>query len=188
MLRRWAVLSERTALLRSLQGFEGSITAQVQVLEAGFTALLQVIEARIVVLLEQEARSRECQRLMQSIVGVGPLRSALLRNVLAQLNFFAADALVAYSGLDPRARDSGSGRGRRRLSTLGQLALRHQTCLTAILACHTSTFKRAHKALCARGLKTTEAPVALARKLLRIAFAVWHSGLPFDCTHSVSAA
>jgi transposase len=55
-------------------------------------------------------------------------------------------------------------------------------------ACHTSTFKTIYQALRARGLKTTEALVVLARKLLRIAFAVWRSGQPFDPKRFASAA
>lgn len=40
--------------------------------------------------------------------------------------FANSDALVAYSGLDPRAHDSGRSRGRRRLSKRGEPALRRQ--------------------------------------------------------------
>lgn len=178
--QRWAVVSKRTALRQSLQGCDGAITPEVQALEAGFAALLKAIDARIVALLEQDARVRERQRLLQSIVGVGPQSSALLASLLARVKFVSADALVAYSGLDPRACDSGSSRGRRRLSKRGQPALRQQMYMAAMSACHTSTFKSTYEALRARGLKTTEALVVLARKLLRIAFAVWRSGKPFD--------
>lgn len=126
------------------------------------------------------------RRLLQSIVGVGPQSSALLASVLAQVEFASADALVAYSGLDPRACDSGSSRGRRRLSKRGQPALRRQMYLAAMSACHTKTFEGTYQALRQRGLKTTEALVVLARKLLRIAFAVWRSGKPFDPQRFVS--
>ena len=52
--------------------------------------------------------------------------------------------------------------------------------LAAMSACHTKTFAGTYQRLRERGLKTTEALVILARKLLRIAFAVWRSGKPFD--------
>ncbi len=186
--QRWAVVNKRMALRLSLQGCDEEIITQVQVLEAGFAALLKAIDARIVALLEQDVRVRERQRLLQSIVGVGPQSSALLASVLSRVNFVSADALVAYSGLDPRACDSGSSRGRRRLSKRGQPALRHQMYLAAMSACHTSTFKGTYAALRGRGLKTTEALVVLARKLLRIAFAVWRSGQPFDPQRFAPAA
>lgn len=178
--QRWTVVSKRTALRQSLQNCDGALAHEVQALEAGFAVLLKAIDARIVALLEQDAHVRERQRLLQSIVGVGPQSSALLASLLARVRFVSADALVAYSGLDPRACDSGSSRGRRRLSKRGQPALRHQMYMAAMSACHTSTFKSMYEAARARGLKTTEALVVLARKLLRIAFAIWQSGKPFD--------
>jgi transposase len=186
--QRWAVVSKRTALRQSLRGCDGAITLEFQALEAGFAALLKAIDARIVALLEQDARVQERQRLLQSIVGVGHQSSALLASLLSRVNFVSADALVAYSGLDPRACDSGSSRGRRRLSKRGQPALRHQMFMAAMSACHTSTFKSLYQALRARGLKTTEALVVLARKLLRIAFAIWRSGKPFDPQRFAPAA
>jgi transposase len=100
--------------------------------------------------------------------------------LLAQLDFASAEALVAYSGLDPRACDSGRSKGRRRLSKRGQPALRRQMYLAAMSACHTKTFAPTYRRLRDRGLKTTEALVVLARKLLHIAFAVWRTGKPFD--------
>jgi len=186
--QRWAVVSKRTALRQSLRGCDGAITLEFQALEAGFAALLKAIDARIVALLAQDARVQERQRLLQSIVGVGHQSSALLASLLSRVNFVSADALVAYSGLDPRACDSGSSRGRRRLSKRGQPALRHQMFMAAMSACHTSTFKSLYQALRARGLKTTEALVVLARKLLRIAFAIWRSGKPFDPQRLAPAA
>lgn len=186
--QRWTAVSKRTALRQSLQGCDGAIACQVQALDAAFAALLQAIDARIMQLFDDDAPLRAQRKLLQSIVGVGPQSSALLASVLAQAGFASGDALVAYSGLDPRACDSGSSRGRRRLSKRGQPALRRQMYLAAMSACHTKTFEGTYKALRLRGLKTTEALVVLARKLLRIAFAVWRSGQPFDPTRFAAAA
>lgn len=186
--QRWTAVSKRTALRQSLQGCDGAIACQVQALDAAFAALLQAIDARIMQLFDDDAPLRAQRKLLQSIVGVGPQSSALLASVLAQAGFASGDALVAYSGLDPRACDSGSSRGRRRLSKRGQPALRRQMYLAAMSACHTKTFEGTYKALRQRGLETTEALVVLARKLLRIAFAVWRSGQPFDPQRFVSPA
>ncbi len=178
--QRWMAVTKRTALRQSLQDCEAAIHAEVQALDAAFAALLKAIDARIDALFEDDARLSEQRALLQSIVGVGPQSSALLASVLAQVDFASSDALVAYSGLDPRACDSGASRGRRRLSKRGQPALRRQMFLAAMSACHTKTFEGSYKALRQRGLKTTEALVVLARKLLRIAYAVWRSGKPFE--------
>jgi transposase len=126
--------------------------------------------------------------LLQSIVGVGPQTSTLLASLLMRLSFASSDALVAYSGLDPRANDSGPSRGRHRLSKRGSPALRRQMFMAAMAACHTSTFAPTYQALRARGLKKTEALVILACKLLRIAFAVWRSGQPFEAQRITQSA
>jgi transposase len=178
--QRWTVVTKRAALHQSLQGCEVAIASEVQALDTAFTALLKAIDAHITALFEDDAYLSAQRALLQSIVGVGPQSSALLASVLAQVRFASDEALVAYSGLDPRACDSGKSRGRRRLSKRGQPALRRQMYLAAMSACHTKAFEGTYKALRQRGLKTTEALVVLARKLLRIAFAVWHSGTPFD--------
>lgn len=180
LAQRWTVVTKRTALHQSLQGCDAAIAAELGTLDAAFATLLKAMDARIAALFAQDARLAEQRALLQSIVGVGAQSSALLASVLAQLDFASADALVAYSGLDPRACDSGRSRGRRRLSKRGQPALRRQMYLSAMSACHTKTFEATYKALRQRGLKTTEALVVLARKLLRIAFAVWRSGKPFE--------
>ena len=87
---------------------------------------------------------------------------------------------LAYSGLDPRAHDSGRSRSRRRLSKRGAPALRYQMYMAAMSASKTKTFAPTHQALRARGLQATEALMILARKLLRIAFAIWRSQKPFE--------
>ena len=178
--QRWTVVSKRTALRASLKPCQASIAQANCALEAAFAGLLSAIDERITALIDNDAQLRSARVLLQSIVGVGVQTSALLANLLMRLPFANSDALVAYSGLDPRANDSGRSRGRRRLSKRGNPALRHQMYMAAMSACRTNTFAALYKGLLARGLKTTEALVILARKLLRIAFAVWRSGQPFE--------
>ena len=178
--QRWTAVTKRTALRASLQGVDAAVTTEVVQLDAAFAALFKAMDRRIAELLDADARLSHQRGLLQSIVGVGPQASALLTSLLAQLEFASADALVAYSGLDPRACDSGRSKGRRRLSKRGQPALRRQMYLAAMSACHTKTFEPTYRRLRDRGLKTTEALVVLARKLLHIAFAVWRTGKPFD--------
>lgn len=178
--QRWTLVSKRTAVRESLKGCAAGIAQAVRELDEAFATLLGAIDARISALIDADAPMQEARALLQSIVGVGPQSSALLVNLLARVPFANADALVAYSGLDPRANDSGRTRGRRRLSKRGDPALRHQMFMVAMAACHTKTFKATYQALRDRGLKSTEALVILARKLLRIAFALWHSGKPFE--------
>jgi transposase len=178
--QRCTAVTKRTALRESLQGCDAAISCEVCQLDAAFAALLDAIDQRITQLFNDDAHLRQQRQLLQSIVGVGPQASALLTSVLGQVSFADGDALVAYSGLDPRACDSGRSKGRRRLSKRGQPALRRLMYLAAMSACHTKTFAETYRRLRDRGLKTTEALVVLARKLLRIAFAVWRTSKPFD--------
>lgn len=185
--QRWTAVTKRVALRESLKTCHASIAQAASQLDDSFAVLLRTIDARITALIDADAQLQRARALLQSIVGVGPQSSALLASLLARVSFASSDALVAYSGLDPRANDSGRSRGRRRLSKRGNPALRHQMFMAAMSACHTRTFAATYQALRARGLKTTEALVILARKLLRIAFAVWRSGQPFQAhlvTHS----
>lgn len=178
--QRWTVVSKRVALRESLKAAEPGIAQAVLRLDEGFAALLHAMDERISALIQADEQVHRTRSLLQSIVGVGPQSSALLAGLFWRLSFASADALVAYSGLDPRPNDSGRSRGRRRLSKRGDPGLRHQMFMAAMSACHTKTFRPIYQALRARGLKTTEALVVLARKLLRIAFAVWRSGTPFE--------
>ena len=182
MGQRWTVVSKRTALRASPKDCQASIGQASSALDEAFAHLLRAIDERITALIDSDARLHGARCLLQGIVGIGAQTSALLASLLARLSFADSDALVAYSGLDPRANDSGRSRGRRHLSKRGPAALRYQMFMAAMSACRSSAFAGVYQALLARGLKTTEALVILARKLLRIAFAVWRSGLPFE-TH-----
>ena len=104
----------------------------------------------------------------------------MLATLLTRVGFANSDAVVAYSGLDPRPEDSGSKRGKRKLSKKGDPQLRRQLYLCAMAATRSALFRPMYEALKGRGLPSTAALVVLARKLLRIAFAVWKSGQAFE--------
>lgn len=78
--------------------------------------------------------------------------------------------------------DSGQKRGRRRLSKRGSPLLRRQLFMMAFSASRSHAFESVYQALKARGLSSTEACVVLARKLLRIAFAIWRTKRVFDAS------
>lgn len=156
------------------------IAQEVKVLQAGFHQLMAQIDAKVTKLLSSDQELAQGCKLMRSITGVGPQGAALLATLFARIGFANSDSAVAFSGLDPRPDDSGTKRGRRRLSKKGDPQLRRQLYLCAMAATRSTLFRPQYEALKARGLPTTAALVVLARKLLRIAFAVWRSGKPFD--------
>lgn len=178
--QRWAVVTKQVALRQALQD---CVAAGVREhLDAAFKAALKLIDEHIRQLIDQDPAMSRARTLLMTITGFGPQASGLLATLLTRMHFASSDALVAYAGLDPRPNDSGNKRGRRTLSKKGSSQLRRTMFLAAFAACHSKALKPTYQALKARGLATTEALIVLARKLLRAAYAVWKTQMPFDLT------
>ena len=153
-------------------------------------ALSRFIVRLDLLILQEVARDAQLaalHRLLQTIVGVGPLVAAQLVQALSRLPWDHADAFIAYTGLDPRPDDSGTKRGRRRISRRGPPMLRYLLFMAAMAASKTRLWNPIYRALRQRGLASTEAFVILARRIARIAFAIFRSGQPFDPTRLVTA-
>jgi transposase len=177
--RRRTVVGVRETLMQSLSGL-----AMLKPVRQSVLASLERTVERIDILIGQEiARLPGAAALyerLQSIVGVGPVVAAQLVAVFNRLNFAHVGAFIAYTGLDPRPDDSGDRHGRRRLSKHGPGLLRCQLFNGARAAANSTLFKPLYRQLRNRGLETTEAIVILARKIARIAFALFKSGELFD--------
>ena len=117
---------------------------------------------------------------LQTIVGVGPLVGAGLMQALLRIPFKNADAFVAFTGLDPRPRDSGKRIGRRRLSKRGPGELRRLLFTAAMSGAKTNTWKPYYERYRARGLSTTAALVIIARKIARAAWSMIHHNTVFS--------
>lgn len=179
LTRRAQVVTHRVAL-RQLFKDTCIERAAVEQIQAAFAALLRSMDEQVQALVaSDEQMAQGCKRL-RTITGIGPQTSVLLATLLSRLEFANSDALVAYSGLDPRPQDSGTKRGRRRLSKKGPALLRRQMYLVGFAASHSKALKPLYQALRAKGFTTTEALVILGRKLLRVAFAIWKGHDIFD--------
>jgi len=177
--RRHTVVVARQTLAQSLSGLP-----MLKLPRASLLASLDRTLKRLDILIRHEiarlpGMAALYERLM-SIVGIGPVVAAQLVAAFSTLNFARTDSFIAYTGLDPRAADSGTRRGRRRLSKHGPPLLRCQLYNAGRAASTSKLFKPVYKKLLERGLQTTEALVILARKIARIAFAVYKSGEVFD--------
>lgn len=179
--RRSVLVTKRDAVRQTLRGC-ADLAAHLAGLERSFEQLLRAIDAKVQALIDADEALASAQCCLSSVPGIGPQGSALLAVLLARFNFANADALVAYSGLDPRPNDSGKKRGTRRLSKRGPAGLRRQIYLSGFAASHSKAFKPLYLALRAKGFATTEAFVILGRKLLRIAYSIWKTGQPFDAS------
>lgn len=177
--RRHTLDRHRTAITMSLGGV-GGLAREVKELMDALQAMLDAIDVRVQLLLEQDEQMRQKQLLLETVVSVGPVASASMACVFSRIPFARSDSVIAFTGLDPRARDSGTKRGERHITKNGPAHLRRTIWLCGFSACHSKLFKPHYQALQARGVSTTEAIMILGRKILRIAWAIWLSNRPFD--------
>lgn len=187
LVRRQALVNARQMLAQSLSGLPG-LNAPRQALMASFKRMLAQVELLIRTEIARVPAMAALHRRLVSIVGIGTIVAAQLVAALTALRFTRADSFIAYTGLDPRPDDSGQRRGRRRLSKHGHGLLRCLLYNAGMAAARSKLFKPTYLQLRARGLQSTEAIVILARKLARIAFALYQSGQSFDPQRHIKTA
>jgi transposase len=142
--------------------------------------LLRSIDRRCRELLALESRRKAQQANLASIPGLGALSSTGMLVHLERTPYRSSDAAVAGTGLDPRPDDSGLRRGERHLSKHGDSELRRLLYNSAMAARRHPYFATLYQRHRDRGLPSTAALIVIARKLVRIAYAVYRSGQPFD--------
>jgi len=174
--------------LRATQAGGGALKRAQQKALHSLSALIAEIDAELKRTVAAHAELDTRRKQLQQITGIGFLNSMALTHRFDRTPFTNSDAVVAAYGLDPRPKDSGKHAGKRHLTKQGNPEDRRLLYLAAQSASKTKLFKPNYLALRAKGFATTEAIVILARKLLRIAFAVWTSGKPFDPTKIGSQA
>ena len=185
--RRDRLAHARQSLGQSLSGM-ASLKAQRQTLLATLKHMIENLELLMRAELAHRPVLAQLHRRLSSIVGIGFVTACQLVACLTRFHFTRVDSFIAYTGLDPRPDDSGQRHGQRVLSKKGPRLLRQLLYTAGMAAAHSKLFKPLYLALLARGLKTTQAIVILARKLARIAYALFQSGATFDPTKHLKAA
>lgn len=180
LLRRRARLVSLRVALQATTAELDVCCAQSQAVLRQLQALIDALEAQLSQLLKHSAVSGQTHQRLQSIPGVGLLVGASLSVALQRLPFKNADAFVAFTGLDPRPRDSGKKIGRRRLSKRGPSELRRLLFNAAMAGSRSKAWKPFYLHHRQRGLSTTEALIVLARKIARTAWSVSHYQTSFD--------
>lgn len=151
---------------------------------AVFDNVMQSLEqARLQVLkdLVVAAHSDVFTRL-QTIPGIGPfIAASIIGEIQTMERFKTAKALVAYAGLDPKIRQSGSTlHSTGRLTKRGSPYLRRNIFLAAGVARqHDPNLKALYDKKRAEGKSYTVAICVVARKLLAIVRAVWLTKTPY---------
>lgn len=121
-------------------------------------------------------------QLLLSLIGIGPTVAVSLAAEIGDIKRFGcAKQLVAYAGLDPRVRQSGTTLNRNtRLTKRGSSELRRSLFLAANIARqHDPELKAYYQKKRDEGRCYTEAVVATSRKLTNRVFAVLTRGTPY---------
>lgn len=123
------------------------------------------------------------QELLRSIPGIGITASALLVAFVGDITRFShPDKLVAYIGIDPRVKQSGTSiHGKGPITKRGNALLRHVLYQSAFIARrHNLVFGRYYAKKKGEGKHHTSALCAVERKLIHTIWAVWTRGTPFE--------
>ena len=115
------------------------------------------------------------------VPGFGDLTTAYMIAMLASGEFRRSDSFVAFIGLDLRVRDSGKHKGKRKLSKRGDPEARRLLYMAAMAASQQpGPFAIMRARYLEKGFSKTEAIVFIARKLARVAWAVYTKHQPYN--------
>ncbi len=118
------------------------------------------------------------------VPGIGPVTAAALVSRLSAKRFSHPDQLVAYVGLDVGVRQSGKRIGYTGLTKQGDAELRRLMflCATAVLCGKDNPFKTQYHREKEKGLSSTAAICAVARKMLCVCWSIHKHGTDYDAS------
>ena len=142
---------------------------------------IKSLETRLLSLVKEEHQQQLTN--LKSIPGLGDKTAALLI-VLTDgfTKFETASQLCSFAGTTPTIRQSGSSvRGKSRISKMGNQKLRNLLFLCAFSASKYNTAcRKIYERIIAKGKSKKLALIAVINKLIKQAFAIAKSGLPYD--------
>jgi transposase len=142
---------------------------------------INALEQRLLQLVKQEQQQQ--LTLLKGIPGLGT-KTALFLIVITDgfEKFETSNQLCSFVGITPTIRQSGSSvRGKSRISKVGNQKLRNLLFLCAFSACkYNKACREIYERIVNKGKSKKLALIAVANKLLKQAFAIAKSGLPYD--------
>lgn len=142
---------------------------------------INALEQRLLQLVKQEQQQQ--LTLLKGIPGLGT-KTALFLIVITDgfEKFETSNQLCSFVGITPTIRQSGSSvKGKSRISKVGNQKLRNLLFLCAFSACkHNRACKEIYERIVSKGKSKKLALIAVANKLLKQAFAIAKSGLPYN--------
>lgn len=181
------LLSVRKSLSASLASFGlqarelSHAAAALEPVIAALQAQKEEVDQQIVQLTAtQEEFSIAAE--LEKVPGFGKVTAATLASRLAGHTFGHSDQFVAYCGLDVGVRQSGKKNGHTGLTKQGDGELRRLLYLAAQsnLRSKNSPFKAQYEKERSKGLSSTAALCAVARKLARLAWSLHKHRTPYD--------
>lgn len=119
--------------------------------------------------------------LLESIPGVSPFCAALALHWFERLPGCDSKSWIGYAGLDISSRESGTWRGKCKLTKRGNSHLRARLyCAAWGAIMNDPQMKEYYDLLRSQGRSHVEALVIIARKIVRTMFMVLESGMPYD--------
>lgn len=195
-------IRELQALVRRLDALQGMRAQEANRLAAGVVvadvrasieAMLASLDAQIAHVhqlirdhLDRHPGLRAQRDLLLTIPGIGEATAAVLIAELFDKRYASARQAAAFAGLVPRLVESGTLRGRSRLSKIGPARLRKALYFPAVAALRWNPTIRAVRArLHAAGKPTMVIIGAAMRKLIHLAYGVLKTGRPYEptCAH-----
>ncbi len=142
---------------------------------------IDALEQRLLSLVKQEQQQQLTH--LKGIPGLGT-KTALFLIVITDGfdKFETSGQLCSFVGITPTIRQSGSSvRGKSRISKVGNQKLRNLLFLCAFSACkYNKACREIYERIVNKGKSKKLALIAVANKLLKQAFAIAKSGLPYD--------
>jgi len=155
--------------------------------------ILTLLEAHIDLLksqikcLEKEIQKlcmaclKESYQCLQSIPGIGPVTtSVFFAETFGLAHFHDAKQLTAYVGIAPAPNQSGKFKKQSSISKIGNKRIRKAFYMAALQARKYTIFKDLYERILKRSNSKKLALIAVARKLLVIAFTLARSKQPFN--------
>lgn len=169
---------------------EGDARESVERILTALNQELAELEKRINDHIDRHPHLREQRELLCSIPGVGARISAYFMAWLNTERFDDARQVVAFVGLSPQHRESGSSvHGKPRICKIGNARIRRALYMPAMSAIQCNQAARAlFERLRGAGKLGKVALVAVMRKLIHWMFGVLKSGKPFDVQLALAKA
>jgi transposase len=181
---------QTTALKNKIHGEKTLGTPSSVVIKSLIRSLKQhqkeqsILEERLTELVREE--NRELLTNLESIPGLGR-KTAIMLIVITDgfQRFDSASALCSYCGLTPVIRKSGTSvNGRPRISKMGNQKLRNLLFLCSFTAYkYNKACSDIYQRITNKGKSKKLALIAVSNKLLKQAFAIAKSGIPYDATY-----